>query len=104
MYQLKLACEKHSRVELDDAPEMMSMTNIQNAVLHKVMKKHDQHNLEQTKNIPPPTVGGKDIRTAKQKHQDNRTLAFDVNQKTLFDAALTNDKEQSNTLWNLQQE
>jgi len=41
LYQLKLACEKHSRVELDDAPEMMSMTNIQNAVLHKVMTKHD---------------------------------------------------------------
>lgn len=93
LYQLKLACEKHARVELDDSPEMMSMTNIQNAVLHKVMVKHESNTLEQTKTIPPPTVGGKDIRTAKQKRQDNRTLAFDVNQKTLFDAALTADKE-----------
>jgi len=36
LYQLKLACEKHARVELPDAPEMMSLTNIQNAKLHKV--------------------------------------------------------------------
>jgi len=79
LYQLKLACEKHARVELPDAPEMMSMTNIQNAMLHKVFTKNKEHTLEQSKSILPPTVGGKDIRTAKQKLADNRILAFDVN-------------------------
>jgi len=43
------------------------MTNIKNAVLHNVLTKHNEKTLEQTKSIPPPTVGGKDIRTAKQK-------------------------------------
>ena len=41
-----------------------------------------------TKTIPPPTVGGKDIRTSKQKLADARTLGFEVAQKTLFDNAL----------------
>jgi len=41
-----------------------------------------------SKSIPPKTVGGKDIRTAKQTRADNRTLGYDVAQKQLFDNAM----------------
>ena len=91
LYQLKLACEKQCRVELHDDPEMMSMTNFQNGALAKVLAKKQESTLDQTKEIPPPTVGGKDIRTNKQKAQQNRTLAFDVNQKTLFEKNIEHD-------------
>ena len=70
---------------------MMSMTNFQNGALAKVLAKKQESTLDQTKEIPPPTVGGKDIRTNKQKAQQNRTLAFDVNQKTLFEKNIEHD-------------
>jgi hypothetical protein len=62
---LKLACDKHSKVELPNDPEMMSMTNIQNAKLHKVLDQRKELVLNNSKFIVPPTVGGKDMRSEK---------------------------------------
>jgi hypothetical protein len=44
--------------------------------------------MELSSSIQPPTVGGKDVRSNKQKLQDKRIISFEVNQKKLFDSAL----------------
>ena len=44
----------------------MSMTNFKNGQLHKIITAKREANMELTKSIPASTVGGKDIRTAKQ--------------------------------------
>lgn len=64
-----------------------SMTNLKNGKMHTILQGKLDRTMELTKTIPPPTVGGKDIRTSKQKLADQRTLAYDVAQKTLFDSA-----------------
>jgi len=60
--------------------------------------------MELTKTIPPPTVGGKDMRTNKQKAQDNRTLPYDVAQKTMFEEALERDRKMKADVEQLQQD
>lgn len=64
------------------------MTNLKNGTIYKVIDKKQKEVLELSSSIKPATVGGKDIRSNKQKALDNRTIAFDVNQKKLFDSAL----------------
>ena len=44
---------------------MMSMTNIQNAKLHKVLDQRKELVLNNSKFIVPPTVGAKDMRSEK---------------------------------------
>jgi len=48
----------------------------------------NEKKMTMSKSIPPPTIGGKDIRTKKQIMADNRSIGFDVNQKLLFENAL----------------
>ena len=64
------------------------MTGLKNAKMHTILANKREATMEMTRTIPPPTVGGKDIRTSKQVRADNRTLGYDVAQKTLFDNAL----------------
>ena len=54
------------------------MSGLKNAQINKILQAKQGKTLEMSKSIPPPTVGGKDIRTAKQKRQDNRVIGFDV--------------------------
>ena len=86
LYQIKLACQK-LHVPRDD-PDEASMTGLKNAKMHTILANKREATMEMTRTIPPPTVGGKDIRTSKQVRADNRTLGYDVAQKTLFDNAL----------------
>ena len=86
LYQIKLACQKMG-LNAED-PEDFSMTNLQKGKMHTILKNKQDATMEMSKSIPPPTVGGKDVRTAKQTRADNRTLAYDVAQKQLFDSAL----------------
>ena len=104
LYQLKLSCARLSQVEPADHPDMMSMTGLKNGTMHKVMTKKNERTLEQTKSIPAPTKGGKDVRTAKQKRQDNRTLGYDVAQKTMFEASLKADADMHAEVERLRQE
>jgi hypothetical protein len=46
-------------------PEDLSMTNLQKGKMHTILKNKQDATMEMSKSIPPPTVGGKDIRTAK---------------------------------------
>jgi len=86
LYQIKLASSKMGFSAED--PDEHSMTNMQSGKMHTILKNKQDATMEMTKSIPPPTVGGKDIRTAKQTRANNRTLAYDVAQKQLFDSAL----------------
>lgn len=88
LYQIKLSCQRLSKDEITQDPEEFSMTNLKNGTIYKVIDKKQKEVLELSSSIKPPTVGGKDIRSNKQKALDNRTIAFDVNQKKLFDSAL----------------
>jgi hypothetical protein len=47
-----------------------SMTNLKNGKMHTILQAKHDRTMELTKTIPPPTVGGKDIRTSKQKLAD----------------------------------
>jgi hypothetical protein len=87
LYQIKLACQKLN-IERND-PDEASMTGLKNAKMHTILSNKRDATMEMTKTIPPPTVGGKDVRTSKQKFADKRTLGYDVAQKTLFDNAFT---------------
>jgi hypothetical protein len=71
-----------------DDPDEPSMTGLKTTKMHTILANKRDATLQMTKTIPPPTVGGKDIRTSKQRLADARTLGFDVAQKTLFDNAL----------------
>ena len=53
--------------------------------------------------IKPRTVGGKDIRTAKQRLQDQHLIKFEVAQKLLFDDAEANAKIEADLLATIQQ-
>jgi len=55
------------------------MTNLKNGTIHKVIQKKQTEVMELSASIKPPTVGGKDVRTNKQKLQDNRIIAYEVN-------------------------
>jgi len=55
------------------------MTNIKNSTVHKVVAKKQNEVMELSASIVPPTVGGKDVRTNKQKLQDKRIISFEVN-------------------------
>lgn len=65
------------------------MTNFPKDKMHTILKNKADATMEMSKSIPPPTVAGKDIRSSKQKRADQRNIAFDVAQKTLFDSALS---------------
>ena len=66
LYQVKLACQK---LQGDNNLEM-SLTNLQKDKMHTILKNKADATMEMSKSIPPPTVGGKDIRTSKQKRAD----------------------------------
>jgi hypothetical protein len=74
LYQIKLASQKLNA----EAEEPLSMSNLPKDKMHTILKNKLDATLEMSKSIPPPTVGGKDIRTAKQKRADGRTIQFDV--------------------------
>jgi hypothetical protein len=63
LYQIKLACQKMG-LNAED-PEDFSMTNLQKGKMHTILKNKQDATMEMSKSIPPPTVGGKDVRTAK---------------------------------------
>ena len=86
LYQIKLAAQRLSKS--DEDPDELSMTNIKKGTIHKVVQKKQNEVMELSASIQPPTVGGKDVRSNKQKLQDKRIIAFEVNQKKLFDSAL----------------
>lgn len=60
--------------------------------------------MEMSKSIPAPTVGGKDIRTSKQKLADEHNIRFDVAQKQLFDSALQAHEDEMREIQRITQE
>jgi len=62
--------------------------------VNKVLDKRMQKTLKLQDTITAPTVGGKDIRSNKQKLQDNHLLKFKVAQKLLFEDAQANDEKE----------
>lgn len=70
-------------------PDEASMTGLKNYKMHTILSNKRDATMEMSMSIPPPTVGGKDVRTSKQKFADKRTLGYDVAQKSLFDNAIT---------------
>ena len=53
--------------------------------------------------IKPRTVGGKDMRTARQKKQDAALIHFEVAQKNLFDTALAQGDAEKTLIKTIQQ-
>lgn len=82
----------------------MSLTNLSNGTINKVLQAKQQRVLEMSKSILPPTVGGKDIRSAKQKRADEHTLQYDVAQKTLFDRSLAKQEEEMRLMRSITQQ
>lgn len=80
LYQIKRA------VQLKDAE--MSETGLKKSLLDK----HKQQRMEQTNmlagSIEYKTLGGKDVRSNKLKHQDRHLVGFDIHQKLLFEKAV----------------
>ena len=60
--------------------------------------------MEMSKSIPAPTVGGKDIRTSKQKLADEHNIRFDVAQKQLFDSTLQAHEDEMREIQRITQE
>lgn len=54
----------------------LSMTNLRSDNVNKVLRAKQNAVMEMSKSIPPPTVGGKDVRTSKQKLADEHTIKF----------------------------
>jgi hypothetical protein len=67
LYQVKLACQKFSRVELADDPSLASMTGLNNGTMHTILQSKREATMQASNTIPAPTIGGQDPRTAKQK-------------------------------------
>lgn len=72
--------------------------------MHTILANKREATMEMSKTIPPPTVGGKDIRTSKQKLADLRTIGYDVAQKTLFDSALAAHQAEMDLIKSITQE
>lgn len=72
--------------------------------MHTILHGKREATMELSGSIPPPTVGGKDIRTNKQKLADKRTIGYDVAQKTLFDNAITAHQAEMDLIKSITQE
>ena len=72
----------------------MTMTGLNTGSVNKVLQAKQNKVMEMSKTILPPTVGGKDVRSAKQKLADQHTIRFDVAQKQLFERSLQKHNEE----------
>ena len=66
LYQLKLAINKREG-PAPDALEAMTTTGLKQGAVDRLLKERMEKTLANAHTIKPPTVGGKDIRTAKIK-------------------------------------
>lgn len=82
----------------------LSMTNLRSDNVNKVLRAKQNAVMEMSKSIPPPTVGGKDVRTSKQKLADEHTIKFQVAQKQLFDEALVRHQKEMEIVRSITQE
>ena len=53
--------------------------------------------------IQPRTVKGKDVRTGRQRREDNHLMRFQVAKKGLFDTALAQNEQERDLVNSLQQ-
>ena len=93
LYQLKLALQKREgpgALELEETTQ----SNLKKSTVNKVLDKRMQKTFKLKDTITAPTVGGKDIRSNKQKMQDNHLLKFKVAQVLLFEDAQANDDKE----------
>ena len=74
LYQIKLSTQKLRGADANE----MSMSGLKPGSVNKVLQAKQNKVMEMSKTILPPTVGGKDVRSAKQKLADQHTIAFDV--------------------------
>ena len=98
LYQIKLAMTRLNQ------PDEFSMTGLGKDKMHTILQSKRDQTMEMSKSIPAPTVGGKDIRTAKQKLADEHNIRFDVAQKQLFDSALQAHDDEMREIQRITQE
>ena len=82
----------------------MTMTSLNTGSVNKVLQAKQNKVMEMSKTILPPTVGGKDVRSAKQKLADQHTIRFDVAQKQLFERSLEKHNEEMQLIRSITQE
>lgn len=82
----------------------MTMTGLNTGSVNKVLQAKQNKVMEMSKTILPPTVGGKDVRSAKQKLADQHTIRFDVAQKQLFERSLEKHNEEMQLIRSITQE
>ena len=94
LYQLKRAIELRQGAGPTELEET-TLTGLKKSTVDRKISER----LGQTKTlagtIKARTVGGKDIRTAKQKLQDNHLIKYEVAQKLLFEDAQANGKAEA---------
>jgi hypothetical protein len=73
LYQMKLALERMQGPPPDQA-EVMTTTGLKQATVNRRVEARMEHTMKNSGSLTYATVGGKDIRTNKQKLED-RTLA-----------------------------
>lgn len=98
LYQIKLAMSRLNQ------PDELTMTGFGKDKMHTILQSKRDQTMEMSKSIPPPTVGGKDIRTQKQKLADQHNIRFDVAQKQLFDSALQAHENEMKEIQRITQE
>ena len=82
----------------------MTMTGLNTGSVNKVLQAKQNKVMEMSKTILPPTVGGKDVRSAKQKLADQHTIRFDVAQKQLFERSIEKHNEEMQLIRSITQE
>ncbi len=70
------------------------MTGLKQGTVNKKLQQTYEKTVNLAGTIPPKTVGGKDVRTQKQKRQDAHLIKFDVAMKNNFDNALAQDSNE----------
>lgn len=80
------------------------MTGLKNFKMHTILSNKRDATMEMSNSILPPTVGGRDVRTSKQKFADKRTIGYDVAQKTLFDNAFSAHQAEMDLIKSITQE
>ena len=82
----------------------MTMTGLNTGSVNKVLQAKQNKVMEMSKTILPPTVGGKDVRSANQKLADQHTIKFDVAQNQLFERSLEKHNEEMQLIRSITQE
>ena len=79
------------------------MTGLKLGTVQKKINQNFEKTMGLAGTIDPKTVGGKDIRTTKQKRQDANLVKFDIAMKKNFDNALAQDSNERDLVNRLQQ-